>query len=67
MWCLTNTCIAADVADPKLLKEMETGQKLVLQVVDSSVLTVSTSLPLNQFATVRKGAPEQMFEQANDE
>ena len=67
MWCLTNTCIAAAVADPKLLKEMETGQKLLLEVVDSSVLTVNTSLPLNQFATVRQGTPAQTFEQAIDE
>jgi invasion protein IalB len=67
MWCLTNTCIAADVADPRLLMEMETGQKLLLEVVDSSVLTVSTSLPLNQFATVRQGTPAQTFEQAIDE
>ena len=67
IWCLTNTCIAADVADPKLLKEMETGQNLLLEVVDSSVLTVSTSLPLNQFATVRHGTPAQTFEQAIDE
>ena len=67
MWCLTNTCIAADVADPKMLKEMETGQKLRLEVVDSSVLTVSTSLPLNQFAAVRQGTPAQTFEQAIDE
>jgi len=67
IWCLTNTCIAAAVADPKLLKEMETGQKLLLEVVDSSVLTVSTSLPLNQFATVRQGTPAQTFEQAIDE
>jgi invasion protein IalB len=66
-WCLTNTCIAADLADPRLLKEMETGQKLLLEVVDSSVLTVSTSLPLNQFATVRQGIPAQTFEQAIDE
>jgi invasion protein IalB len=67
VWCLTNTCIAADLADPRLLKEMETGQKLLLEVVDSSVLTVSTSLPLNQFATVRQGIPSQTFEQAIDE
>ena len=67
VWCLTNTCIAADLADPRLLKEMETGQKLLLEVVDSSVLTVSTSLPLNQFATVRQGTPTQTFEQAIDE
>jgi invasion protein IalB len=67
VWCLTNTCIAADLADPKLIGEMETGQKLLLEVVDSSVLTVSTSLPLNQFATVRQGIPTQTFEQAIDE
>ena len=67
VWCLTNTCIAADLADPGLLKEMETGQKLLLEVVDSSVQTVSTSLPLSQFATVRQGTPAQTFEQAIDE
>jgi invasion protein IalB len=67
MWCLTNTCIAADLADPKLIKEMETGQKLSLEVVDSSVLAVSTSLPLNQFSTVHQGKPAQTFEQAIDE
>ena len=67
VWCLTNTCIAADLADPALLKEMESGQKLLLEVVDSSVLTVSTSLSLNQFATVRQGIPAQTFEQAIDE
>ena len=67
VWCLTNTCIAADLADPALLKEMETGQKLLLEVVDSSVQSVSTSLPINQFATARQGPPTQTFEQAIDE
>jgi invasion protein IalB len=67
MWCLTNTCIAADLAEPRLLHEMETGQKLLLEVVDSSVIAVSTSLPLNQFVTVRQGTPAQTFEQAIDE
>ena len=67
VWCLTNTCIAADLADPGLLKEMESGKILALEVVDSSVLTVSTSVPLNQFATVRQGVPAQTFEQAIDE
>jgi invasion protein IalB len=67
MWCLTNTCIAADVADPGLLKEMETGQKLMLELVDSSVLTVTTTLPIDQFAAVRQGTPAQTFEQEIDE
>jgi invasion protein IalB len=67
VWCLTNTCIAADRVDAKLIKEMESGQKLLLEVVDSSVLTVSTSVPLNQFAAVRQAPPTQVFEQAIDE
>lgn len=67
IWCLTNTCIAADLAEPGLISEMEAGQKLLLEVVDSSVLTVSTSVPLNRFAAVRQGMPSQTFEQAIDE
>jgi invasion protein IalB len=67
VWCLTNTCIAADMADPNLIKEMEAGQKLQLEVVDSSVLTVATALPVNQFAAVRHGMPAQTFEQNIDE
>jgi invasion protein IalB len=67
MWCFTNTCIAADAADPTLLKEMETGRNLLLELVDTSLSTVSTSLPLNQFATARHGTPAQTFEQAIDE
>ena len=67
VWCLTNTCIAANVADPGLIKEMETGQKLLLEVVDSSVLTVSTTLPIDKFAVVRHGTPAKTFQQNIDE
>jgi invasion protein IalB len=67
VWCLTNTCIAADLADPALIKEMEAGQALLLEVVDSSVLTVSTSLPLDRFAAVRQGPAARIYEQTIDE
>ena len=66
-WCLTNACIAADVADPKLIKEMETGQSLQLEVVDTNALTVSTTVPISQFAAVRRATPTQTFEQNIDE
>src|ERR1700760_604107 len=49
VWCMSNTCIAGSVADPQLISEMEKGGKLVLEVVDSSVHSVSTTLPLDQF------------------
>jgi invasion protein IalB len=67
VWCMTNTCIAGSVADPQLIHEMEKGEKLLLEVVDSSVQSVSTTLPLGQFAAVRKGAPAQTFQQDIDE
>jgi invasion protein IalB len=66
-WCLTNACIAGTVADPKMVKEMASGQTLRLEFVDSSLLTLTTSVPLGQFASVHKGAPAQTFEQDIDE
>ena len=67
VWCLTNACIAADLTDPKAIREMESGQTLLLEVVDSNVLAITTSLPLNQFAAIHQGAPTQIFDQAIDE
>lgn len=66
-WCLTNTCIAGDAAKPALLREMEAGKTLTVEVVDTNMLAVTTSLPLTQFAAVRKGAPARVFEQQTDE
>jgi invasion protein IalB len=67
VWCLTNTCIAGDAADPKTIREMETGQQLLLEVVDSSILAVTTSLPLKQFESAHRGPPAQTFDQDIDE
>jgi invasion protein IalB len=67
VWCLTNTCIAADLADPRLIREMEAGQQLSLEVVDSSVLAVSTSLSLAGFAASRQGPAAETYQQTIDE
>jgi len=66
-WCLANACIAARVVDPKLVREMDLGRTLRLDFVDSNLLSLTTSLPLAQFASTRKGAPAQTFEQEIDE
>jgi invasion protein IalB len=66
-WCLTNTCIAGDLAKPVLLREFEAGKNLTVEVVDTNLLAVTTSLPLSQFSAIRKGAPAQVFEQQIDE
>jgi invasion protein IalB len=66
-WCLANACIAGSVADPKMVREMASGQTLRLEFVDSSLLTLATSAPLGLFASAHKGAPAQTFEQDIDE
>ena len=66
-WCLTNLCIAADVAAPKMIKEMESGTTLTLELVDSNLLAMTTSIPLTQFASVHKGTPARTLEQDIDE
>jgi invasion protein IalB len=66
-WCLTNTCIAGDVANPHLHGEMESGANLVSEVVDTNMLAVTTSLPVHRFAAIRKGAPTKIFTQNIDE
>jgi invasion protein IalB len=67
VWCLTNTCLAGDRANPALIRQMEKGQQLKLEVADTNLLSVNTMLPLGQFASVRKAAPSRIFEQDVDE
>ncbi len=67
VWCLTNSCIAGNAVDTGLIRELEKGQKLQIDVVDSSVQSLSTTLPLGQFAAVRQGQPAQTFQQEIDE
>jgi len=66
-WCLTNACIAGTVVNPLLLGEMNTGRMLLLEFVDSNLLSLTTSLPLGQFAVIHKGEAAQIFEQDIDE
>jgi invasion protein IalB len=66
-WCLANSCIAGDVADPAMIEAMDSGKTLTLEVVDSNLLALSTSMPLAQFASARKGQPAKTFEQSVDE
>jgi invasion protein IalB len=67
VWCMTNTCIAGNAVDAGLIRELEKGQKLQIEIVDSSVQSVTTTLPLGQFASVRQGQPAQTFQQEIDE
>lgn len=61
-WCLSNICIAADVADASLAAHLESGRELSLELTDFSSSSFSMKLPpLNQFAAARKAAPAQVY------
>ncbi|MDA9440372.1 invasion protein B [Bradyrhizobium sp. CCBAU 51745] len=66
-WCLTNACIAADVASADVVKQLEAGKTLTLETVDSNLLALTTSIPLAQFAAAHKGPPAKTLEQYVDE
>jgi invasion protein IalB len=61
-WCLTNICVAGNLIEPRLMDEMEAGRKLTLQVVDSNLLTIPTTISLKQFAAAHKGKPTKTLE-----
>ena len=61
--CLANGCVAGSVATASLIHDLETGQMLVLETVNSNVVGVTNSLPLKDFAEAHRGAPAQIFEQ----
>ena len=61
--CLTNGCVAGSVANAGLIHDLESGQMLTLEAVNSNVVGVTTSLPLKEFAVVHQGVPTQIFEQ----
>jgi invasion protein IalB len=66
-WCLTNICVAGNLLAPRLVRSMESGHKLTLEVLDSNLLTVATAVSLDQFAAVHKGPPAQTYEIPNDD
>jgi invasion protein IalB len=61
--CLTNGCVAGSVANASLIHDLERGEILALETVNSNVVGVTNSLPLKEFAEVHQGAPTQIFEQ----
>ncbi len=66
-WCLTNICIAAAPVNSDLIAKLDSGKQLKLELVDLNSSSVALTLPLGQFATVRKGAPAETFDFGMDQ
>ena len=61
--CFANGCVAATVADPTFIHQLDSGRMLSVEGVNFNVRTVIASLPLENFAAVHQGVAEQIFEQ----
>ena len=61
--CFANGCVAATVADPTFIHQLDSGRMLSVEGVNFNVRTVIASLPLQDFATVHQGVAEHIFEQ----
>jgi invasion protein IalB len=61
--CFANGCVAGSVATASFIRDLESGQMLALETVNSNVVGVTTSFPLKDFASVHQGVPAQIFEQ----
>jgi invasion protein IalB len=61
--CLANGCVAATVVEPTFVSALESGRMLSLEGVNYNVVTVFSSLPLDNFAKAHQGPPAQVFEQ----
>src|SRR6516225_9329480 len=66
-FCLTNICIAAAPVEASLIAKLESGKEMKLELTDLHSSSVELTLPLDQFAAVRKGAPAQTFDFGLDE
>jgi invasion protein IalB/pimeloyl-ACP methyl ester carboxylesterase len=66
-WCLSNICIAAAPVEASLIAKLESGKEMNLELTDLNSSSVKLTLPLDQFAAVRKGAPKQTFNFGPDE
>ena len=61
--CLANGCVAATVAEPSFVHQLDSGRMLSVEAVNFNVRSVIASLPLDDFAKVHQGVAAQIFEQ----
>jgi invasion protein IalB len=66
-WCFANLCVAATVAGDEIIQALGASRTAAIEVVDSNLNVLTTTIPLESFGRVQAGAPAQTFEQVIDE
>jgi invasion protein IalB len=66
-WCFSNLCVAAAPASREMIRTLEGGRTLSIEVVDTNLVRLTATVPVDRFAVTYRGVPAETIEQVIDE
>ena len=66
-WCFANLCVAAAPIDNKVVRSLGDARTISVDVVNTNLVTITATIPTDQFAAAHRGAPAESFEQIIEE
>jgi invasion protein IalB len=66
-WCFSNLCVAAAAASSAMIRTLEKGRTLSVEVADTNLVSLTATIPVGQFGAAYSGTPAQTIEQVIDE
>jgi hypothetical protein len=55
------------VADNTVIEALESSRKVSVDIVNTNLAVLTSTVPMDQFAAAHRGPPAQVFEQVIDE
>lgn len=66
-WCFSNLCVAAAAIDSNAVRAFGETRTITVEVVNANLVTLTATIPSDQFASAHSGAPAEVFEQIIEE
>jgi invasion protein IalB len=66
-WCFSNLCVAAAPAGRELIRALEGGRTLSIEVVDTNLVRLTATVPVDRFGATYRSAPAETIEQVIEE
>ena len=66
-WCFSNLCVAAAPVGKLAITALGEARTISIDVVNANLVTLTATIPTDQFLSAHKGAPAEVFEQIIEE
>ena len=66
-WCFSNVCVAAAPIGRSAITALGEARAISVEVLDTNLVTLTATIPTDQFASAHSGAPAEVFEQIIEE